>query len=257
MWFCVCNIIAIFSWYITWLSTLIISYFVLFLKVETEQATPTEEEQLLAALRMKADAFANKDWEAYWVREGPALLTNGWLATHPDIPLAKVEEVCSLDFLSSAINCLSLETPQGHEDYTVKSTVVVSGEDKEDTTVSEGVGSQVDSEREVSSVPDHDKEAIVSDEPEKSAATATAGDGGQEVTVVSKEGNGGLMAAALSSEEMVAIWNEHYNAYYWYTYQSFVEGQSQLLVGDEEGEAEGQGEEREATGPSGEEVSQV
>ena len=53
-------------------------------------APPTEEELLLQALRMKAEAYANKAWEEYWRRAGPSLLAQGWITTHPDITLKYV-----------------------------------------------------------------------------------------------------------------------------------------------------------------------
>lgn len=215
-------------------------------QVETEQqeASPTEEEQLLAALRMKADAFANKDWEAYWLREGPSLLTNGWLVTRPNIPLAKVEEVCSLDFISSAIESLRLDEHQGHDSYSTESIVSLSAGDKGTKTSTEGQGLQVDSEMDLSSAHDHEKGATVTAEISREGTTTTFVSNspveGQAAAVVCEDVDGESTVVALSSEDIVAMWNEHYNAYYWYMYQLFVTEQTRELVGDDEGEMKGE-----------------
>lgn len=192
----------------------------------------SEEEQLLAALRKKADAFANKEWEAYWLREGPALLTSGWLVMHPHIPLAKVEEVCSLEFISSAVKSLSLEPCQSRavvvgekeDEYHTESVVAVSGE--------EGVKimaeTRLDSQMEVSSAVDEGS-AIVA-EPMASCEETASSDvvvqpmDDKTVSEVSKE-DIPTDGETLSSEAIVATWNEHYNTYYWYIYEAFVQGQ--------------------------------
>lgn len=211
---------------------------------------PSEEEQLLAALKKKADAFANKEWEAYWLREGPALLTSGWLVMHPHIPLAKVEEVCSLQFISSAVKSLSLEPCQSHEavvgndgveeeQYHTESVVAVSGGGRE-----EGVKimaeMKLDSEMEVSSAAP--EEAAVVTEPMPSCeetASSTAVVQYKTVSEASKD-DSSTDEATLSSEAIVAMWNEHYNTYYWYIYETFVRGQ---LEGQQQREGEVEGEE--------------
>ena len=202
---------------------------------------PSEEEQLLEALRKKADAFSNKEWEAYWLREGPALLTNGWLATHPDIPLANVEGVCSLEFLSSAIKNLSLESYQSHEvvgedeEYSTESIVAVSGGREEGVKITAEM--KFDSEMEVSSA-HHEGAAVVTEpmascEETSSSSVRVAGLPVEDKTVTEvTKGDSSTDVAALSSEAIVAMWNEHYNSYYWYIYEAFVQeggGEQQLL----------------------------
>ena len=229
---------------------------------EVEEEPPSEEEQLLAALRKKADAFANKDWEAYWLREGPALLTNGWLASHPNIPLAKVEEVCSLEFISSAVKSLSLESSScevgvggGEEGYHAESIMAVSGGSSEEGVkiVSE---TRLDSEMEVcSAVPEGSVVVPIVQEPEpmvnseQTASSSVVAMEDKTISVAPKD-DSSTDEAALSAEAIVAMWNEHYNSYYWYAYESFVQGlekgqQQQLPLGDGEGKVkrEGEGEE--------------
>ena len=63
-------------------------------KPDEVAALPTEED-LLHALRMKAEAYANKAWEEHWRKVGPSLLAQGWTATHPDIPLMYVKVLVS------------------------------------------------------------------------------------------------------------------------------------------------------------------
>ena len=62
--------------------------------VGKDQPALSEESELLQALQMKAAAFADKRWETYWLKEGPGILANGWIALYPHIPLSRVEEVC-------------------------------------------------------------------------------------------------------------------------------------------------------------------
>ena len=205
-----------------------------------DEAPPTEEEQMLAALRMKADAFANKEWEAYWLREGPALLTAGWLSSHPTIPLTKVKEVCSLDFLSSAINSLSLES--GGQDGGSHSTdALVATSFKEGGNLTEGsLESKLDySEMEVSSA--HDQAQPATESEEASAdVMKTAGSDGEMAAKLEEDVS---METAIGSEAIAAMWNEHYNWYYWYMYQVFVQQQETQQMGREEGEREGEMEE--------------
>lgn len=230
------------------------------IKTEQQKAPPTEEEQLLAALKTKADAFANKDWEAYWMREGPMLLTNGWLVAHPDIPLAKVEEVCSLDFISSAVESLSLKEHQGHNSYIDESIISGSAGDKGTKTTTEG------QEMDLSSGHDHATviAELVTGRESTSTTTVLSSPSieGQAAAVMYEDMDGeGSTVFAPSNEEIFTMWNEHYNAYYWYMYQMFVAEQSQELVGEGEGEVEvkeGGVEEREqneAVEPNHEEVS--
>lgn len=77
----------------------------------------SEEDELLGALQLKAEAFANKTWNEYWKSEGPSLLAGGWVNAHPLVPLRRVEEVCAIDFLSSAITQIDLTL--GNETTTV------------------------------------------------------------------------------------------------------------------------------------------
>ena len=90
----------------------------------------SEEDELLGALQLKAEAFANKNWNEYWKSHGPSLLAGGWVNTHPLVPLRRVEEVCAIDFLSSAMTQIDLtlgaETTTGatlgsHDDTTLGS----------------------------------------------------------------------------------------------------------------------------------------
>lgn len=78
-------------------------------------AETSEEEEILQALRLKAEAFASKSWENYWLVEGPRLLASGWLGLYPHIPLARVERVCSIDFLCETVKSLDLEGGEGME----------------------------------------------------------------------------------------------------------------------------------------------
>jgi hypothetical protein len=222
-----------------------------------EEKPPSEEEQLLAALRKKADAFANKDWETYWLKEGPALLTSGWLASHPNIPLAKVEEVCSLEFISSAIKSLSIESSsceavsggegggvEGEEVYHTESIMAVSGGGR-DEGVKIVAETRLDSEMEVSSAV-HEGAALVPEPMASSKETASSDVIIDDKTVSEMSKDDSCTdrdEATLSSEAIVAMWNEHYNSYYWYTYEAYVlghcQGEAQQLLDGGGGEGEG------------------
>ena len=221
---------------------------------------PSEEELLLEALRKKADAFSNREWEAYWLKEGPSLLTHGWAASHPDIPLDKLSEVCSLEFISSAIKTLSLEScSRSHEaggeedEYSTESILAVSSGREEGVKVTCMAETQLDLEMEVSS----EGAAIPTEPMAVSEEVASSNDTnlqlvGSETVTDAANGEGPTDEATLSSEAIVALWNEHYNSYYWYIYEMFVreqkgeqQQQQQLPPGEEEEEG-GEGEEIES-----------
>ena len=81
--------------------------------VGVSSAPLSTEEELLGALRLKAEAFADKNWEEYWKSEGPSLLARGWVNMHPLIPLHRVEEVCAVDFLCCTMTQLDLTAGSG------------------------------------------------------------------------------------------------------------------------------------------------
>ena len=81
--------------------------------VGVSSAPLSTEEELLEALRLKAEAFADKNWEECWKSEGPSLLARGWVNIYPLIPLQRVEEVCAVDFLCSTMTQLDLATGSG------------------------------------------------------------------------------------------------------------------------------------------------
>lgn len=216
---------------------------------------------------MKADAFANKEWEAYWAREGPALLTSGWISAHPDIPLSTLEELGSLDFLSlsSAVKSLSLGANETAEEHTTESIVAVAGRCQEVkmATMTEKLTPQLDYEMDVSSSSPPEGVVVESestaDDKAVSSTTVVVGcplirgeEGSSEVT---ERDVSTTEAASLSPEAVTAMWNEHYNSYYWFMYQSFLEVQQcqeQQVVGEGD---ENESQESEAMEPNDGEVS--
>ena len=72
----------------------------------------SEQDELLQALKLKAEAFADKSWEVYWLSEGPRILASTWMSTYPSIPLTRVEEVCSVGFLCQAVEGMTLDVGQ-------------------------------------------------------------------------------------------------------------------------------------------------
>ena len=198
----------------------------------------TEEEQLLLAIRLKAEAFANKEWTQYWNTHGPSMLAAGWVAVHPHIPLQQLQDsIQSLGFLTLAMDQLGLA-----------STTAVAAMDQDSVSAGDEIGSgpaQKEFERLKQEVSENFLEAGVSEEREEPSAEM-GGAGGDCMP---------------STDELLHLWDEHYNGYYWYAYQMFcqqaqgdilvlyqaemdrkMEGEEVLGGGDAEKEAELEGE---------------
>lgn len=145
----------------------------------------SEEDELLGALQLKAEAFANKNWNEYWKSEGPSLLAGGWVNAHPLVPLRRVEEVCAIDFLSSAMTQIDLTlgnenttvaTPGSHDDTTLGSHDDNTLSSHDDNTL----GSHDDSQGVLSTDVQNDKtsEAFVSSPQSASSQMGSADDHG-------------------------------------------------------------------------------
>ena len=92
---------------------------------EEQQSSSTEE--LLTALHLKAQAFADNGWQEYWTSAGPSHLAQSWSQQYPSIPLNKVECVCGVDFL-----CQTMETQMS-----LNSTVPAAAEEHQNTLESD------------------------------------------------------------------------------------------------------------------------
>ena len=77
-------------------------------QVTSAHLTLTIEEQLFEAIKMKAEAFANAGWQLHWARHGPGLLSQGWKAAYPHVPLEKIQTLSGIDFLCHGMGGLGM-----------------------------------------------------------------------------------------------------------------------------------------------------
>ena len=84
-------------------------------EVVREQQLPSCTEELLTALHLKAQAFADDAWQEYWTSTGPSHLAQCWSQQYPSISLDKVEYVSGIDFLCQTMQTqMSLDTADGN-----------------------------------------------------------------------------------------------------------------------------------------------
>jgi trimethylguanosine synthase len=77
---------------------------------DPEQPSTDVTKDLYEALSMKAQAYANEQWQAYWQMYGPSYLAECWKQEHPDVSLKRVEIVSGLGFLCESLeNKMQLE----------------------------------------------------------------------------------------------------------------------------------------------------
>ena len=69
---------------------------------EKQDSTSEEMEQIMEALALKAQAFANQQWQDYWSQNGPTILSSSWSTAYPHIPLHSVAHLCDLEILKPA-----------------------------------------------------------------------------------------------------------------------------------------------------------
>ena len=165
-----------------------------------------EEEELLLALRMKAEAYADKGWESYWAREGPRLLAAGWREAQPNVSLARVETVCGVGFLCDATTGGGGGMEEGGR-----------GEGEGVGEAEEGGGFAVaGGEAAEEACPMHETAGLVeggSHDHSAKGGTALEDDAG--VVMVTEGG------VALTNEDVVGLWMEHYNGFYWSNYDCY------------------------------------
>ena len=92
--------------------------------VEHHSTSPVVEtgmSDLYNALRIKALAYANEEWQVYWNTYGPAYLVDCWKQQYPDISLKRVEMVSGLGFL-----CENLESKMQLDSEEDNSLVAIS-----------------------------------------------------------------------------------------------------------------------------------
>lgn len=229
----------------------------------------SEEEQLLEGLRLKAEAFSNSAWSEYWSAQGPSLLVSGWQAVYPLIPLDRLQRVCALHYLTQALDMLALEGGSGGEQAVGNGGHMTGGEGH--MTGNGGSGGHMTGSEGQSGDHETGSEYYVT-------GNEAAGNGDHMIGNGHATGNGDHMTdttedAVLdgasrddivdtsmpvsstvdegvaededdstplpSDERIAALWNEHYNSYYWYCYHQYcdqVEGAEEGGGAGEEGE---------------------
>lgn len=175
---------------------------------------------LYIALRMKASAYANKEWQEYWNSCGPGYLIECWKRQHPDIPLKRVEIISGLGFL-----CETLESKMqldSEADETVDHPDKVS--DINDNSISDSstnitVNVGCDS---TSNVDD-----VISNTIDRSTNISTnIGSSNSDDLIPNNVGDGTTPdtndgSTGISDEDILTLWNEFYNTIYWYTFEVF------------------------------------
>lgn len=173
-------------------------------------------------MKKKAEAFSNKEWQQYWQLEGPSLLISGWKNIHPDIPFTKIQELSSLEFLSTTLEYLSLkperDLPSHHNDLSPLESSSLTGS-------------------ETVAPPTYDSVSSV-------FTNSIGVDSGEKMETQMKEVAEGSeeSSCSLSDEEILRMWNEHYNSYYWYCFHLHQQQQQlqECVAESEHGHSEGQ-----------------
>jgi len=250
-------------------------------------------------VRLKAEAFANKDWQEYWNTHGPALLATGWVTAHPHVSLQTLlDSVHSLDFLTSAMDQLGLSSSSSPASSGTPSLPKTSGRSRSeplqlhlcngvhDDNDTEGCDLQMGGQGAEEAVAVSDEvvppvSVLVSDDDEghvvsealmqkefdrlkqgvcENILEAGTKENGHVCTEVgiADESDGIFANGIPPTEQLLRLWEAHYNSYYWYAFLAFKEhGEDcQVLYQAESGDV------KEEAGPSeiggnGEEVEEM
>ena len=177
---------------------------------------------LYDALRVKAAAYANHEWQEYWSHYGPAYLAECWQEQHPDIPLKHVETVSGLGFLCEALEQkMQLESCPELEKSTVEGDQMMSPDNSKTQTRSKA--------DEINVVFDGGlpKSAVKSQISASEEHTCTPEALHSQCTTSKSN------VVSLTDEEVLYLWNEFYNSLYWYAFQLFQGSENEELAGEE------------------------
>ena len=232
------------------------------------EATPplSEEEQLLLAVRLKAEAFANKEWLQYWNTNGPSLLATGWVTAHPHIPLQTLQDsVHTLEFLTSTMEHLGLSSTSSSGTSCLHQSNGIESELLPPSPVNcphgegdaEGCSLQMGEKEEIAAVcgealsaqelVNGDEQVVagavvqrefdrLKHEVSENVLEAGTTENGMENSHVSTgvdeagECDGCHTNGIPSTDELLQLWEAHYNSYYWYAFQTFKEQAGELEV---------------------------
>ena len=149
---------------------------------------------------MKAEAFANAGWQLHWARHGPGLLSQGWRAAYPHVPLEKIQTLCGIDFLCHDMDGLGMRLSEEQDSVGAIDSV------------GKGLGTG------------HHPSA---NEPAASTDVVMAGSHGRtdvvmvgttETTCSPQHGEQGVCS---SEEDIANTWNDFYNCMYWHCFQCY------------------------------------
>ena len=174
---------------------------------EKERKISKEEKKLYRALKIKARAYANKNWQHYWETNGPAILAESWRQQYPKIPLKHVEVVSGVGCL-----CESLETKMQLEGTVEREEVQLVAEP-------EGGNHNIESALVgESTLAVGLEETEVVEEGELTEVTNR---------ITTEEGSSNVISymyiASMRDEEVLCLWKEFYNNCYWYTFEVFTQ----------------------------------
>lgn len=177
---------------------------------------------LYDALRVKAAAYANHEWQEYWSHYGPAYLAECWQEQHPDIPLKHVETVSGLGFLCEALEQkMQLESCPELEKSTMDGEQMMSPDKSK--TKARSNADEIDLVLDVGLPESPVKSQILASEEHTSTP-----EGLHSHDTTSKNN-----VVSLTDEEVLYLWNEFYNSLYWYAFQLFQGSENEELVGNE------------------------
>lgn len=202
---------------------------------ERGRAVSKEEKKLYRALKIKARAYADKNWQYYWETNGPAILAESWRQHYPKIPLKLVEVVSGLGCL-----CESLESKMQLEATVEREEVQPVTEIEGGTHEESNVGPALFEETTLA-VGLEETDSVEEGEIIEAASRMNT-----------EEGHSIGYIASMRDEEVLCLWKEFYNNCYWYTFEVFTQNslteedtsQPELSIGERvEEEVRGEGDE--------------
>ena len=149
--------------------------------------------------------------------KGPQILIDGWKEAYPDIPLSRVARVCAVDFLAPFLTEAAEPSDQGIADDLDRLTL----------DSSEGQTGETPSPKTDTREPSCGGQESVLSGVEKLQIS----DGGEPDPSVAGHTK---LEAQVGDGDIVVLWGDHYNSYYWYYYQCHQqESLAPEVVGEE------------------------
>ena len=160
---------------------------------------------------MKAEAFANAGWQIHWARHGPGLLSQGWRAAYPHVPLEKIQTLCGIDFLCHDMDGLGMRL----------------SEEQDSVGAIDSVGKGLGTGHHPSANEPAASTDVVIAGSHGCTDVVMAGSHGRtdvvmvgttETTCSPQHGEQGVCS---SEEDIANTWNDFYNCMYWHCFQCY------------------------------------